>query len=338
MNYFKPFIKRIAEGHILSSTEAEIAFSFLLENKVTPSQIGAFLMGLQIRGVDIVELVAGAKIIRQHALKVEYPDTIDTCGTGGDGINTYNISTAVSFVLAGCGVAVAKHGSRAVSSKSGSSDIIKSLGVNLDLTPQQISVCIKECNIGFMFAPAHHDAMRHVAPIRAQLGIKSVFNLLGPLSNPANAQYQLLGVFSSEWVEPIANVLHQLGSKTAWVVHGHDGLDELTTTTETTVAELKNGQIRLFEVSPEDAGLKRNSIESLQGDTVEFNANALSRLLDGQDSAYRDIVLLNTAAALIIKDKVKTLKQGVELARASIDEGCAQLALNKLIRISQKYA
>jgi anthranilate phosphoribosyltransferase len=277
--------------------------------------------------------------MRANALKVKVPThVLDTCGTGGDGSGSYNISTAVALVAAACGAYVAKHGNRALSSKSGSSEVLESLGVKLALSPDALEQCINDVGIGFLFAPNHHAAMRHVGPTRQELGFRTIFNLLGPLSNPAGANRQLLGVFAKEWVEPLAHVLKKLGSERAWVVHGSDGMDELTTTGPSTVAELRKGEVSVFEVTPEEAGLVRAKPQDLIGGTPDDNAAAMTALLDGEAGAYRDIVLLNTAAALMVCNKADSLKEGVEMAALAIDDGGAKAVLANLVATTQKLA
>jgi anthranilate phosphoribosyltransferase len=289
---------------------------------------------MRMRGETISEIVAGAREMRKAAHGLDYPgEVIDVCGTGGDGQHTLNVSTAVSFVVAGCGVKVAKHGNTALSSKSGAADVLAALGVNLAATPEQQTRSLDEANICFLFARAHHPAMKHVSPIRAELGFRTLFNLLGPLTNPAGAKRQLMGVYDSKWVEPIARVLGVLGAEKAWVVHGA-GMDELTTTGETSVAEYRDGQVRLFRITPEALGLPTATIEDLRGGTPEENAACLRRLLNGEKGAYRDIVLLNAAAALLVADKVETLGDGIKVAGDAIDDGRASEALRKLAEIS----
>ncbi|MGI9392504.1 MAG: anthranilate phosphoribosyltransferase [Parvibaculales bacterium] len=307
------------------------AFTRIMSGEAEAEDIKGFLLTLAERGESVEEIVAGAEILRQKALKVDAPENaIDSCGTGGDGQHTWNISTAVGFVLAGCGAFVAKHGNRAVSSQSGSSDVLAALGVRLDMKPEEISHAIREVGIGFLFAPAHHSAMRHVAPIRQELGRRTIFNLIGPLCNPADTKFQLMGVFDKKWLEPLAEALGRLGAKCAWVVHGEDGLDELTITGKSFVAEWKDGKINCFEITPEQAGLERAKPEALRGGNVEENAKALRAILEGEKNAYRDIVILNSAAGLYIIGKAKNIKEGAELAQKSIDEGHALHALEKL--------
>jgi anthranilate phosphoribosyltransferase len=323
MTDFKTIIARLAEGRPLDAATARAAFETVMSGEATPAQIAAFLMGLRVRGETVEEITAGATVMRERALRVTAPaDAIDIVGTGGDGIGTWNIST------------VAKHGNRKASSLSGTADALQELGVNLDIDPVTIARCIEQAGIGFMFAQAHHSAMKHVAPVRADLGIKTVFNMLGPLSNPALVKRQLLGVFAAQWVEPFAAALRNLGSDSAWVVHGSDGMDEITTTGPSTVAELKDGTIRVFEVTPEDAGLPRASAEDLKGGNPAENAAAIRRLFDGEAGAYRDIVLLNTAAALIVSGKTASLMEGAAIAAKTIDGGAAKATLAKLIAVS----
>jgi anthranilate phosphoribosyltransferase len=335
MSDFKTYLATIADGGTLTPEDARGAFELIMSGEATQAQMAAFLMGLRMRGVTVAELTAGASVMREKAKIVNAPEgAIDIVGTGGDGAHTYNISTAAVLVVAGCGVTIAKHGNRAASSKSGTADALSMLGLNLDIPPENIERCITEAGVGFMFAPAHHTAMKYVGPVRAELGIRTIFNLLGPLSNPAFVKRQMIGVFAKRWVEPFAEVLRNLGSERAWVVHGSDGLDELTTTGPTFVAELKNGAIRTFDVTPEDAGLKRATLADLRGGDPAYNAAAITRLLDGEHSAYRDVVLLNSAAALIVAGRVATLKEGAAMAAQAIDSGAAKNALARLIAVS----
>lgn len=337
MDKLKPILAEVAAGAPLSPEMAETAFDILLSGEATPGQIGAFLMGLRVRGETVEELTAGAKIMRRNALAVRAPEgAIDTCGTGGDGAGTYNISTAAAFVVASGGVPVAKHGNKALSSKSGSAEVLEKLGVRLDLTAEQISNSIATVGMGFMFAPAHHSAMKHVGPVRAELAQRTIFNLLGPLSNPADAQHQLLGVFDRAWLVPLAKTLHQLGSSSAWVVHGSDGLDELTTTGPSYVASLSDGVVTEFEVTPESVGLPRAEPDALAGGTPDENACALKEMLTGAPSAYRDIVVLNAGAAFVTAGRSKTLPDGVALATMLIDSGQALEKLEALVAFSRQ--
>lgn len=317
---------------------ARQAFGILLNGQATDEQISAFLTALHQRGETVNELSAGADVLREHVVAVSVPEgAIDTCGTGGDGAGTYNISTAVAFVTAACGVPVAKHGNKALSSKSGSAEVLEKLGVKLDITPDHISHCIAKAGMGFMFAPAHHSAMRHVAPVRAALGFRTIFNLLGPLANPAKAKYHLMGVFDKKWLRPMAETLHQLGAQAAWVVHGTDGLDEITTTGSTHIAQLKNGVVTTFDIAPQDAGLPVAQAGDLVGGNPQENAAALKAVLQGKAGAYRDIVLFNVAGALMVAGRAKDLPDGVVQAAAAIDTGKAYAALENLIAVSNEH-
>ncbi len=337
MDDLKPLLTTVAQGQSLSREDARRAFSILMSGEATDAQIGAFLMALRVRGETVEEIAAGAETMREKALKIDAPeDAIDTCGTGGDASGTFNISTAVSLVVAACGVPVAKHGNRALSSRSGAADVLKTLGVNVEAEPDQVAACIREAGVGFLFAPRHHSAMAHVGRARSELGTRTIFNLLGPLANPAGTRRQIVGVFADRWVRPMADVLAELGSVSAWVVHGLDGLDEITTTGPTHVAELKNGEIQEFEVTPEEAGLERAIPAQLKGGDAETNALALTALVDGHDGPYRDIVMLNSAAALIVAGKAGNLTRGVKMAAAAIDAGAARKALDNLIAVSNR--
>jgi anthranilate phosphoribosyltransferase len=297
--------------------------------------MGAFLMALRVRGETVDEITGAAQMLRARMVRVSAPDgAVDIVGTGGDSHGTFNVSTGASLVAAGAGIKVAKHGNRRVSSLSGASDVLTELGVNLDVPVERVALAIREAGVGFMWAPMHHAAMKHWAPIRGELGIRTIFNLLGPISNPAGVRRQVLGVFSREWVEPLAYVLKNLGADHVWVVHGHDGLDELTTTGATDIAELKNGVVRMFEVTPADAGLAPAKLSDLQGGDAKVNAAAIRDMLAGAKSPFRDIVLLNAAAALIVAGKAATLEEGVAQAAKAIDSGAASAALAKLVAIS----
>ena len=336
MSDLKPFIGKAASGQSLSADEAEAAFEIIMSGDASPAQIASFLTALAVRGETVEEITGAAKIMRAKALAVNAPaGAVDTCGTGGDASGTFNISTAVAIVVAACGVPVAKHGNRKASSKSGTADVLEALGVNLDAPPDVVEKALQDANIGFLFAQKHHSAMKHVAPVRADLGIRTIFNLLGPLSNPAGAKRQLLGVFSAGWLEPMAETLKALGSERAWIVHGSDGLDELTVTGPSQVAELNDSSVSCFEVTPEEAGLGRHEPEALKGGEPAENAEALSALLDGAPGAYRDIVLLNAAAALIVAGKVSDLKEGATLAASAVDEGKAKDTLARFAAITQ---
>lgn len=328
---FKPLLSRLADGATLTEADAAAFFGACLRGEPTPAQVAAALTAMRMRGETISELTAGAREMRKAAQTLVHGfQVMDVCGTGGDGQHTLNISTAVAFVVAGGGVKVAKHGNRALSSRSGTADALAALGVNLAASPDQQRKALEVANICFMFAPAHHGAMRHVSPVRGELGFRTIFNLLGPLTNPAEAQRQVLGVYDSRWVEPVARVLGALGAEKAWVVHGQ-GLDEMTTTGPTQVAEWREGQVRLFTITPEAVGLQRRTIEDLRGGDPADNARALARLLDGEDGPYREIVLLNAAAAFLVADKVETLAEGIELGAQVLDDGRARRALDLLI-------
>lgn len=328
---FKPLLAKLVDGRILTPDEAHAFFAACLRGEPTPAQVAAAVTALRIRGETVEEISAFATAMREAARTLDHPyDAIDTCGTGGDGQHTFNISTAAALVLAGAGLKVAKHGNRAMSSKSGSSDVLSVLGVNLQAGPAQQRRSLDEAGIAFLFAPAYHGAMRHVGPVRAEIGFRTVFNLLGPLSNPAGAKRQVMGVYDPRLLEPLAEVLGRLGATRAWTVHGQ-GLDELTTTGETEVAEWKDGAVRRFTVTPEDAGLPRASLDALRGGDAEENAAALRALLDGAKGAYRDIVLLNAAAALVVADRAADLAEGAVMAAAVIDDGRAAKALADLV-------
>ena len=328
---FKPLLAKLVDGRILSADEAPAFFAACLRGEPTPAQVAAAVTALRIRGETVEEIAAFATAMREAARTLDHPyDAIDTCGTGGDGQHTFNISTAAALVLAGAGLKVAKHGNRAMSSKSGSSDVLSVLGVNLQAGPEQQRRSLDEAGIAFLFAPAYHGAMRHVGPVRAEIGFRTVFNLLGPLSNPAGARRQVMGVYDPRLLEPLAEVLGRLGATRAWTVHGQ-GLDELTTTGETEVAEWKDGAVRRFTVTPEEAGLPRADLDDLRGGDAEENALALRALLDGASGAYRDIVLLNAAAALVVADRAADLAEGAAQAAAVIDDGRAAKALADLV-------
>ncbi len=333
---FKTHIAKVASGAALDFEDARAAFDIMMSGEATPSQIGGFLMALRVRGETVDEISGAVATMRAKMLRVEAPDdSIDIVGTGGDASGSYNVSTCAAFVVAGAGVPVAKHGNRALSSKSGAADALMALGVNLELDPAGISACIDEAGLGFMFAPAHHSAMRHVGPSRVELGTRTIFNLLGPLSNPAGVRRQLLGVYSPEWLEPLAEVLKGLGSEAVWVVHG-DGLDEMTTAGTTRVAALENGEIHTFEIRPQDVGLKPVSPEALKGGDGAHNARALRGVLEGEKNAYRDIALLNAAGALMVAGRVRSLSDGMTLAAKSIDDSKAFAALERLIEVSNR--
>jgi anthranilate phosphoribosyltransferase len=337
MDAFKPLIAKVATGSSLTEAEARAAFDLIFAGIVTPAQLGGLLMALSARGETVAEITGAAMAMRARMLRVAAPPrAIDIVGTGGDGHQTRNISTLAALIAAACGVPVAKHGNRAASSKSGASDVLGALGVGLELKPPEIEACIKEAGIGFMSARAHHAAMRHAAPVRAELGTRTIFNLIGPLANPAGVKFQVLGVFARGWLEPLARVLRNLGSKRVWLVHGSDGLDEATTTGPTYVAALEDGYIRSFEIAPEDAGISRASLKDLAGGDPFENAAALQSVLAGAKNAYRDIAVLNAAVALVVGGKADDLKHGAALAEAALDEGLAAETLAKLVQVSNR--
>src|SRR2546427_13049275 len=335
MDEFKALIGKVATGAALTREEAASAFDVMMSGEATPSQMGGLLMALRVRGETVEEITGAVTTMRAKMLRVEAPpDAIDVVGTGGDASGSYNISTCAALIVAGAGVPVAKHGNRALSSRSGAADVLAALGVRIDVAPDVISRCIKQAGIGFMFAPAHHPAMKNVGPTRVELGTRTIFNLLGPLSNPAGVKRQMVGVFSRHWVEPLALVLKNLGSESAWVVHGSDGLDEITLTGPSFVAALENGEIRNFEVTPEEAGLNRVGGAALKGGDADANALALSGVLNGKPSPYRDVALLNAAATLIVAGRAKDLKEGVAIGAKSLDSGAAAARLKQLIAVS----
>jgi anthranilate phosphoribosyltransferase len=335
MDDLKSIIAKVATGATLSREEAASAFDRMMSGEATPSQLGGLLMALRVRGETIDEITGAVSAMRAKMLRVSAPaGAIDVVGTGGDGSGSVNVSTCAAFIVAGAGVPVAKHGNRALSSRSGAADVLSALGVRIDISPQQVSHCVTEAGIGFMFAPAHHPAMKNVNPTRVELATRTIFNLLGPLSNPAGVTRQLVGVFSRQWVLPLAQVLKNLGSESVWVVHGSDGLDEITLTGPTFVAALEKGAIRSFEVSPEDAGLKRVAGETLKGGDAAANAVALRNVLEGLPGPYRDVALLNAAAALVVAGRARELKEAMALGTRSIDSGAAAERLKRLIAVS----
>jgi anthranilate phosphoribosyltransferase len=331
----KSLMQKVASGAPLEEDEIQAALEAMMSGVATPVQMAAFLMALRVRGETISEITGACRLMRSAMVPVEAPpDAVDIVGTGGDGHGTYNVSTCAALVAAGAGVPIAKHGNRSVSSLSGSSDVLTALGVKLDVSPETIASTISSANVGFMWAPMHHPAMKHWAPVRAELGIRTLFNLLGPLSNPANVKRHVVGVFHEGWVEPLAEVLKKLGSVHAWVVHGSDGLDELTTTGKTHVAELKDGDISAFDVTPDLAGLPVATLADLKGGDASVNAIAIQEVLRGKAGPFRDIVLMNAAAALIVAGKAANLADGVDRAMRAIDGGAAAQALEKLIAIT----
>lgn len=339
MERFKPLLGHVATGAVLTRAEAETAFDEMLSGEVTPAQVGAFLMALRVRGETVDEIAGAVAALRGKMLRVEAPaGAIDVVGTGGDGAGTFNVSTLAALIVAACGVPVAKHGNRAFSSRSGASDVLTALGVAVGIAPEAVARCIGEAGIGFMMAQTHHAAMRHVGMVRTELGTRTIFNLLGPLSNPAGVRRQLLGVFAQTWLEPLAGVLRTLGSERVWVVHGSDGLDELTTTGPSTVVELRDGTLRRFTITPEEAGLPRVSAEALRGGDPADNARALRAVLRGEPTPYRDIAVLNAAAALIVAGRAADLRDGASLAQEALDSGAATATLERLIAVSNDTA
>ena len=332
----KPFIAQVSAKQVLSFDEAYEAFEIIMSGGATPAQIAGFLVALRMRGENVDELSAAVRVIRAKALAIKAPaNAMDIVGTGGDGNGTLNISTATAIVVAGCGVPVAKHGNRALSSKSGAADVLSQLGINLEAPMEKIEQAITEAGIGFMLASRHHSSFRYVGPVRVELGMRTMFNILGPLCNPAGVKRYLLGVYSKEWVKPMAEVLAKLGCEKAWVVHGAGGLDELSTIGQNYVCEVNGKEIKELCISPEDAGIPLATLDQLKGGGASYNAERLQALLKGQEDAYRDIVIFGVAAALLVADKVSDLKHGVELAAESIDRGKALKALETMIQISQ---
>ena len=331
----KPLIAKAANGTPLTRGEAREAFSVMMSGEATPAQIGGLLMALRVRGETVEEITGAVEIMRDKMLRVEAPaDAIDIVGTGGDASGSYNISTCAAFVAAGAGLKVAKHGNRALSSKSGAADVLMALGVKIDIPPQLITQCIAEAGVGFMFAPAHHASMKHVGPSRVELGTRTIFNLLGPLSNPAGVRRQVTGVFSKDWVEPLAQVLNNLGCEACWICHGQGGYDEIVPTGTSWISELKDGTIRSFEVTPESAGLARSSADDLKGAGAAHNADALRHVLGGKPSAFRDAAVMTAAAALLVAGKADDLGSAVVLAQHAIDNGAAENALATLVKVS----
>ncbi len=335
MESFKPLIAKVAAGSQLSRADAADAFDAILSGEVTPSQLGGFLMALRVRGETVEEITGAVTAMRAKMLPVVAPpDAIDVVGTGGDGSGSYNVSTLAALIVAACGVPVAKHGNRAASSKSGTADTLAALGVKIGVPPALVERCIREAGIGFMLAPTHHAAMRHVGPTRAELGTRTIFNLLGPLANPAGVKRQLVGVFSAAWLLPMAEVLRNLGSERVWITHGADGLDEMSTTGTTKIVELKDGAIRAFEIAPEDVGLTRVDLAALKGGDAATNAEALKAVLGGARSAYAEIAMLNAAGALVVAGKARELAEGVAMAGDALASGAAKRVLDRLVGVS----
>ena len=335
MDDLKSIIGKVATGATLSRDEAASAFDSMMSGEATPSQMGGFLMALRVRGETVDEITGAVMAVRAKMLRVTAPaDAVDVVGTGGDGSGSVNVSTCASFIVAGTGVPVAKHGNRALSSRSGAADVLSSLGVKIDITPEHVGRCVAEAGIGFMFAPSHHPAWKNVGPTRVELATRTIFNLLGPLANPAGVKRQMVGVFSRQWVLPLAQVLKNLGAESVWVVHGSDGLDEVTPSGPTSVSALENGVIRNFEIAPEDVGLRKVKPEELRGGDAATNARAVQEVLEGKQTAFRDVALLNDAAALVRSGKAKDLQAGFKLAAHSVDSGEAEGRLDRLIVVS----
>ena len=335
MESFKPLIAKVAAGSQLSRADAAAAFDAILSGEVTPSQLGGFLMALRVRGETVEEITGAVTAMRAKMLPVVAPpDAIDVVGTGGDGSGSYNVSTLAALIVAACGVPVAKHGNRAASSKSGTADTLAALGVKIGVAPAVVERCIREAGIGFMLAPTHHAAMRHVGPTRAELGTRTIFNLLGPLANPAGVKRQLVGVFSAAWLLPMAEVLRNLGSERVWITHGADGLDEMSTTGTTKIVELKDGAIRAFEIAPEDVGLTRVDLAALKGGDAAHNAEALKAVLGGARNAYAEIAMLNAAGALVVAGKARELAEGVAMAGDALASGATKRVLDRLVGVS----
>jgi anthranilate phosphoribosyltransferase len=331
MSDLRPLLGRVAAGERLSEAEAEAAFEIIMSGDATASQMGGLLMAMRVRGETVDEITGAARIMRSKAVTITAPPgTIDTCGTGGDGSGTFNVSTATALILAGAGVPVAKHGNRALSSRSGSADVLTALGVNIDCDMAVVQRCLDEIGIGFLMAPRHHSATRHVAPTRVELATRTIFNLLGPLSNPAGAKRQLVGVFAPQWVVPMAEVLGRLGAEHAWVVHG-SGIDELTIAGTTTVAEFKDGRVTSFEVEPEDAGLARAPLDAIKGGEPAHNAALMRGVLRSERGPLRDIAVLNAAAAFIVAGRAADLREGAAIAGDTLDSGKAALVLDRLV-------
>ena len=335
----KPLLAAVAGGSALAAEEAAAAFEIIMSGDATAAQIGAFLMALRVRGETVEEIAAAAQVMRDKALRIDAPaGAVDTVGTGGDASGTYNVSTASAFVVAAAGVPVAKHGNRALSSKSGAADVLTALGINIDCDMASVRAALWEVGICFLMAPRHHSAMRHVGPARVELGTRTIFNLLGPLANPAMVSRLLVGVYAREWVEPVAHVLGRLGASDAWVVHGSDGLDEITTTGPSHVAELRGGKVTCFDIAPGDVGLAEAAPADLKGGDPTANAAALTAVLEGAAGAYRDIVLINAGATLVVAGKADDLAAGVALARQMIDSGAARTKLADLVAITNRPA
>ncbi|UVO30556.1 anthranilate phosphoribosyltransferase [Bradyrhizobium arachidis] len=331
----KLIMAKVASGALLNHQEMALAFDSMMSGQATPSQMGGLLLALRVRGETVEEITGAVSAMRSKMLRVDAPaGSIDIAGTGGDGLGSVNVSTCASFIIAGAGIPVAKHGNRALSSRSGSADVLASLGVKIDLNAEDVARCVRDAGIGFMFAPTHHPALKNVSATRVELATRTIFNLVGPLCNPAGVKRQMIGVFSRKWVQPLAEVCKRLGAESAWVVHGSDGLDEITLTGPTFVTALDKGQIRSFEVTPEEAGLPRYGEEGLRGGDPHTNAIALRSVLEGMPGPYRDVALLNAAGAFIVAGRATTLKEGVRLGQESLGSGAAAARLKHLVAVS----
>ncbi|MEC7381271.1 MAG: anthranilate phosphoribosyltransferase [Pseudomonadota bacterium] len=335
MSKFEEILSIIKSPNYLSREDSEFAFNFILEGKASENQIESFLLSLVEKGETIDDIISGVNVLRNKSLKVEIPfNAIDTCGTGGDKSGTYNISTAATFVAAGAGCIIAKHGNKALSSKSGSSQVLEELGVKIDISPENIANCIKESNIGFMFAPNHHSAMKYVGPVRQKLNVRTIFNILGPLVNPGNVKKQLIGVYDKKWLIPLTEVLSELGSERAMLVCGSDGLDEITTTGISYITELKDKKISSYEIDPKNFGIDISSSNDLVGGSPKDNATKILKLLRGEEGPFKDIVALNSAAAIYISGVADNIEEGLELANESLNNRKAEQSLFKLIEAS----
>jgi len=332
-------IATVIEKKDLSQSEMESVMRTIMTGDATPSQIGGFLIGLRMKGETVDEITAAAKVMRELAehVSVSGPHLLDTCGTGGDGAKTFNISTAVAFVAAAAGAKVAKHGNRSISSKSGSADVLETAGVNLDLTADQVAQCVEEVGVGFMFAPKHHSAMKHAIGPRKEMGVRTIFNVLGPLTNPASAPNQLLGVFSHHWVAPLAQVLEKLDSKHVLVVHSEDGMDEISIAAPTRVAELKNGEVRTYNITPGEFGINQSKIDALAVDDAEQSLEVIKTVFRNVDCPARDIVLLNAGAAIYASGVSDSIADGIKSAEEAIANGGAQKKLDALVEMSKSF-
>ncbi len=336
----KTALQRVAEGGHLTAGEMREVMHIIMSGQATPAQIGGLLIGLRCKGETVDEIAAAAEVMRELSVKVAVADDhlLDTCGTGGDGANTFNISTSVAFVAAAAGARVAKHGNRSVSSSSGSADVLEAAGVNLDLTPEQVACCVREIGIGFLFAPRYHGAMKYAVAPRKEMGVRTLFNLLGPLSNPASAPNQLIGVYAQKWLQPLAQVLQKLGSRHVLVVHADDGLDEISIAAPTAIAELNKGVIRSYRITPEQFGLQRGELSALAVHDAADSLKMLEAVLNNQPGPARDIVLLNAAAAIYTANITDSLQAGINKAEQVLNEGLAAMKLHQLVQLSQSLA